>query len=78
MKELGSSYVQYDFTANICNHWVKNYDMSRALYGDFAQEGNEFLAEARIAENGWFRDHAIGGTLVRFVYAIDQNPALEG
>jgi 2-polyprenyl-3-methyl-5-hydroxy-6-metoxy-1,4-benzoquinol methylase len=76
LKELSSAYVQHNFTANICNHWVKNYDASRALYGDFAIEGNEFLAEARIAENGWFRDHAVNGTLVRFVYVINHNPAL--
>lgn len=78
LKAGGYTYAQYDFTPNICNHWVKNYDFSRSLYENFAAEGNEFLAEARIAENGWFRDHAEAGTLVRFVYAIDHNPAVAG
>jgi SAM-dependent methyltransferase len=73
LKDLSLDYTQYDFTPNICNHWIKNYDVSRALYEDFAAEGNAVLAEARIAENGWFRDHAERGTLARFVYVISRD-----
>jgi hypothetical protein len=29
-----------------------------------------------MAENGWFKDHAERGTLVRFMYVIDHNPNL--
>jgi len=70
---LSLTYQPYDFTANVRNHWIKNYDYSRSLHADFAAEGNAFLADARIAENGWFKDHAEGGTLVRFIYVIDSN-----
>lgn len=78
LKTLSLTYQQYDFTANVRNHWRKNYDFSRSLAADFAAEGNAFLADARIAENGWFKDHAERGTLVRFVYVIDQNPTVDG
>ncbi|MBS0166633.1 class I SAM-dependent methyltransferase [Nitrospira sp. CMX1] len=74
LQTLGLVYRQYNFTPNIRNHWVKNYEVSRAMYREFAAEGNEFLADARIAENGWFKDHAERGTLVRFLYVINHNP----
>ncbi|NGZ09302.1 MAG: class I SAM-dependent methyltransferase [Nitrospira sp. LK70] len=77
LQALGLTYRQYDFTPNIRNHWVKNYDFSRSLYREFAAEGNEFLADARIAENGWFKDHAERRTLVRFLYAINHNSDLK-
>lgn len=69
-------YIQHDFTPNICRHWIKNYAFSRKLQAAFAAEGNAFLAEARMAENGWFKDHAERGTLVRFMYVIDHNADL--
>lgn len=74
LKSLSLTYQQYDFTRNVRHHWTKNYDCSRSLYTDFAAEGNAILADARIAENGWFRDHAKRGTLVRFLYIIEYNP----
>lgn len=43
---------------------------------DFAAEGNAFLCEARMAENGWFKDHAERETLVRFLYLVEHNAAL--
>lgn len=70
------SYVQHDFTTNIRNHWLKNYDFSRKLQSEFAAEGNAFLCEARMAENGWFKDHAERETLVRFMYVIEHNADL--
>jgi len=73
LQELSFRYVQHDFTPNIRNHWIKNYEFSRKLQSDFAAEGNAFLCEARIAENGWFKDHAERGTLVRFMYVIEYN-----
>ncbi|MGZ8095772.1 MAG: class I SAM-dependent methyltransferase [Methylosarcina sp.] len=73
LQALSFRYVQHDFTANIRNHWLKNYEFSRTLQPDFAAEGNAFLCEARMAENGWFKDHAERGTLVRFLYVIDRN-----
>ncbi len=71
LKTLSLTCQQYDFTRNVRNHWIKNYDYSRSLYEDFSAEGNAFLADARIGENGWFKDHAERGTLVRFVYVIE-------
>jgi len=76
LQSLGFKYVQYDFTANVRNHWLKNYEYSRILEEDFAAEGNAFLYEARKAENGWFKDHAERGTLVRYLYFIENNADL--
>lgn len=76
LKVLGFAYTQHDFTPNIRNHWLKNYEYSRKLQADFAAEGNAFLCEARMAENGWFKDHAERETLVRFLYVIEHNAAL--
>jgi len=76
LQSLSFRYVQHDFTPNIRNHWVKNYEFSRTLQSEFEAEGNAFLCEARMAENGWFKDHAERGTLVRFMYIIDQNADL--
>lgn len=73
LQALSFRYVQHDFTPNICNHWIKNYEFSRTLQSEFADEGNAFLCEARMAENGWFKDHAECGTLVRFMYVIEHN-----
>jgi hypothetical protein len=50
----------------------------RHLQPDFEAEGNGFLCTARMAENGWFRDHAEAGTLVHYLYVIKQNPRLAG
>jgi 2-polyprenyl-3-methyl-5-hydroxy-6-metoxy-1,4-benzoquinol methylase len=80
LRDLSFDYTQYDFTPNIRNHWIKNYEYSRTLQPEFSAEGNQFLCEARMAENGWFKDHAERETLVRFMYVInhDPNPALSG
>jgi 2-polyprenyl-3-methyl-5-hydroxy-6-metoxy-1,4-benzoquinol methylase len=76
LRGLSFRYTQHDFTPNIRNHWIKNYEFSRTLQPEFSAEGNQFLCEARMAENGWFKDHAERETLVRFMYVIDQNPNL--
>jgi 2-polyprenyl-3-methyl-5-hydroxy-6-metoxy-1,4-benzoquinol methylase len=76
LQALSFRYIQHDFTPNIRNHWIKNYEFSRTLQPDFAAEGNAFLCEARMAENGWFKDHAERETLVRFMYVIDHNADL--
>jgi SAM-dependent methyltransferase len=78
LRGLGCDFIQHDFTANVRNHWVKNHQQARALQADFEAEGNGFLCTARMAENGWFRDHAEAGTLVRYLYVIEQNPRLVG
>lgn len=80
LRDLSFDYTQHDFTPNILNHWIKNYEFSRTLQPEFAAEGNQFLCEARMAENGWFKDHAERETLVRFMYVINHNPnpALSG
>jgi ubiquinone/menaquinone biosynthesis C-methylase UbiE len=77
LQSLGFNYLQHDFTANVRNHWLKNYQYSRTLQDDFTAEGNAFLCEARMAENGWFKDHAERETLVRFLYVIEHNGGLQ-
>lgn len=76
LNQLSFSYAHYDFTPNIRNHWLKNYHLALALQPEFTAEDNEFLFTARMAENGWFKDHAEAGTLVRYMYVIDRNPDL--
>ena len=76
LRALGFDWVQHDLTPNIRNHWIRNVDHARELQADFEAEGNGFLCQARMAENGWFRDHAGRGTLVRYLYVIEQNPKL--
>lgn len=73
LQTLSFRYVYHDFTPNVRNHWIKNYESSRTLQSEFAAEGNAFLCEARMAENGWFKDHAERETLVRFMYVIEHN-----
>ena len=73
LRSLSFHYVQHDFTPNIRNHWIKNYEFSRTLQSEFEAEGNAFLCEARMAENGWFKDHAERETLIRFMYVIEHN-----
>lgn len=76
LNKLGFVYAYYDFTANVRNHWLKNYNLALALQPQFVAEGNAFLFDARTAENGWFKDHAERGTLVRYMYVINRNPEL--
>ncbi|CCE25448.1 protein of unknown function [Methylotuvimicrobium alcaliphilum 20Z] len=76
LKSLSWDYEQHDFTPNVRNHWIKNYEYSHRLKADFEAEGNAFLCEARMAENGWFKDHAERETLVRYIYQIEYNPAV--
>jgi 2-polyprenyl-3-methyl-5-hydroxy-6-metoxy-1,4-benzoquinol methylase len=73
LQALSFRYVRHDFTPNVRSHWIKNYEFSRKLQSEFAAEGNAFLCEARMAENGWFKDHAERETLVRFLYVIEHN-----
>lgn len=77
LQALSFCYVQHDFTPNIRNHWIKNYEFSRSLQSAFTREDNAFLCEARMAENGWFKDHAVRRTLVRFMYIIEHNADLD-
>lgn len=76
LNKLGFRYTYHDFTPNIRNHWLKNYHLALALQPEFTTEGNEFLFEARMAENGWFKDHGNVGTLVRYMYVIERNPEI--
>ncbi|NJD06047.1 MAG: class I SAM-dependent methyltransferase [Methylococcaceae bacterium] len=72
LNQLAFSYRHHDFTANIRNHWLKNYHLALALQPEFTREGNEFLFAARMAENGWFKGHGDAGTLVRYLYEVDR------
>ena len=76
LNQLGFDYEWHDFTANVRAHWSKNYEQAQALQPAFAAEGNEFLADARMAENGWFNDHGKAGTLTCYLYIIQRNSRL--
>lgn len=76
LQELSFDYIQHDFTRNVREHWIKNYAFSRSLQSEFEAEGNAFLCEARMGENGWFRNHALNETLVRYLYVIGRQPSL--
>ena len=75
LRTLSFDCVRHNFTANVRRHWIRNHDHSLRLQADFEAESNGFLCEARLAENGWFRDHAERETLVRYLYVIAQNAA---
>ncbi|MGZ8216605.1 class I SAM-dependent methyltransferase [Methylomagnum sp.] len=76
LNTLGFSYIYHDFTANVRNHWLKNYHLALALQPEFTAEGNELLFTARMAENGWFKDHGDAGTLVRYMYVIERKAGI--
>jgi SAM-dependent methyltransferase len=68
LKELGFEYDWYDFTANVRLHGIKNYQVGEELGAAFEREGNEFLYQARVAENRFFKEHAEKGTIFRYMY----------
>jgi 2-polyprenyl-3-methyl-5-hydroxy-6-metoxy-1,4-benzoquinol methylase len=70
LQALSYDYAQYDFSQNMINHWLKNYQVSLELEEAFAQEGNRFLFEARQAENVEMQDAAERGVLARYLYVI--------
>jgi hypothetical protein len=79
---MDERYLREWLSANAAAGYV-NYDSASGKFSlspeqavIFAAEGNAFLCEARMAENGWFKDHAERETLVRFLYVIEHNAAL--
>jgi trans-aconitate methyltransferase len=73
LRGLGLTYTAYDFTANVRNHWLMNYQVAEELRQAFIDEGNQFLYEARRAENVGFKESVEEDALVRFMYVIDKN-----
>lgn len=71
LRELDLRYEWTDFTENVRDHWLRNYIVAGELREMFAAEGNAFLYEARMAENVGFRESAMEGALVRFLYVVE-------
>lgn len=71
--QLNLCFAAYDFTTNLRNHWIKNYQVAEALKQDFAAEGNLFLYEARRQENLWFKKQVERDAMSRFLYVVRQN-----
>ncbi len=68
--ELGATYQWFDFTENVRAHGIKNFQVGEALREAFEREGNQFLYEARAAENRFFKERAEKGQLVRTMYLV--------
>ena len=73
LKALGLSYTWHDFTANVRAHGRNNYQVVEELKTAFIQEGNQFLYEARAAENRFFKQSAEQNRIVRYMYVIAQD-----
>ncbi len=72
LEQFGAAYQWHDFTANIRAHGIKNYQAGEALKEIFAQEGNQFLYEARAAENRFFKESAEEESIVRYLYVVNR------
>jgi hypothetical protein len=70
--KLGARYQWVDFTENVRAHGIKNYEAGEALKDAFEREGNQFLYEARAAENRFFKEVAERGEIVRYMYLVDR------
>ncbi len=72
LDQLGFSYTWYDFTADVRAHGIENYHVGEELKAAFEAEGNEFLYEARAAENRFFKESAEKEEIVRFMYLVER------
>lgn len=72
LKDLELAYTTHDCTKNLKNHWLKNYQHSKELKNDFIAEGNEFLYEARLAENVHYSEKVKKDEMVRYLYVIEK------
>jgi hypothetical protein len=73
LQALRLRYTWYDFTENLKRHWLENDRVAGELKQAFRAEGNEFLYEARAAENAWFKERIDRNALVRFMYVADRS-----
>ncbi len=71
LEELGATYEWYDFTENVRAHGIKNYQVGEDLREAFEREGNQFLYEARAAENRFFKASAEKEAIVRYMYVVN-------
>lgn len=73
LREVGFDYSWHDFTADVREHGRGNYEVAEELREAFQAEGNEFLYEARVAENQYFREKAQNEEIVRYMYLAERN-----
>jgi SAM-dependent methyltransferase len=73
LRQSHYNYTAYDFTENVRSHWMKNHQTASELRPAFLAEDNEFLYEARLAENIKVFEKAENNEFVSFMYAIDKN-----
>jgi 2-polyprenyl-3-methyl-5-hydroxy-6-metoxy-1,4-benzoquinol methylase len=69
---LDATYTWYDFTENVRAHSIKNYQVGEELRAAFIKEGNQFLYEARAAENRFFKESAEKEAIVRYMYVVNR------
>lgn len=69
----GCRWVAYDFTGNIRKYWLNNVEAAEALKPNFLAEGNQFLYDARHAENEPYKKHIEAETITRHLYVIDNH-----
>ena len=72
LDQLGLAYTWYDFTADVRAHGIENYRVGEELKEAFEAEGNEFLYEARAAENRFFKESAEKEEIVRYMYLVER------
>jgi len=70
LAELGLTYTWHDFTREVRQHGLRNYEAAEALKAQFEAEGNRFLYEARAAENRKLREKAEKNIVFRYQYWI--------
>lgn len=71
LAQLGATFEWYDFTENVRAHGIKNYQVGEALKEAFKREGNQFLYDARAAENRFFKESAEKEAIVRYMYVVN-------
>ena len=72
LKQLEYDYTQHDFSQNMRDHWLANYQVAIELAPAFIKEGARFLFEARKAENVEMKIAAEAGRLARYLYVIQR------
>jgi RimJ/RimL family protein N-acetyltransferase/SAM-dependent methyltransferase len=75
LQALNYSWSMVDFSENVRNHWLKNCRVAEELKQDFISEDNQFLYDARVAENVWFREMVEKNQLVSFLYLVNRQEA---
>ena len=74
LQQMGVAYDWHDFTENVRAHGIKNFQVGELLKEAFEKEGNQFLYDARAAENRFFKAYAEEEKIVRYMYVVGPFP----